>query len=277
MRPLVRYNPFDFRRAELGSHPTVALVSSICHGVRVTRGASQKFMANILVIEDEPDLLQVLDYNLTQAGHSVTSASHGYPGLELARKELPELILLDLMLPDVSGTDVCRFLKERTDTRAIPVIMVTARGEEIDRVVGFELGADDYVVKPFSIRELLLRIQAILRRNKHDSEPDTSDMVEFGLLRIDRGAHRVWVDTQEIELTALEFRLLVTLYERKNRVQTRTALLDEVWGIQADITTRTVDTHVKRLREKLEAARDYVETVRGVGYRFVSSPNEAMT
>jgi len=234
-------------------------------------------MANILVIEDEPDLLQVLDYNLTQAGHAVTCVSQGYPGLELARKELPQLILLDLMLPDVSGTDVCRLLKERADTKLIPVIMVTARGEEIDRVVGFELGADDYVVKPFSVRELLLRIQAILRRNKRDSEIETSDLVEFGLLRIDRGAHRVWVDTQEIELTALEFRLLVTLYERKNRVQTRTALLDEVWGIQADITTRTVDTHVKRLREKLEAARDYVETVRGVGYRFVASPNEATT
>ena len=234
-------------------------------------------MANILVIEDEPDLLQVLDYNLTQAGHAVTCVSQGYPGLELARKELPQLILLDLMLPDVSGTDVCRLLKERADTKLIPVIMVTARGEEIDRVVGFELGADDYVVKPFSVRELLLRIQAILRRNKRDSEIETSDLVEFGLLRIDRGAHRVWVDTQEIELTALEFRLLVTLYERKNRVQTRTALLDEVWGIQADITTRPVDTHVKRLREKLEAARDYVETVRGVGYRFVASPNEATT
>jgi two-component system phosphate regulon response regulator PhoB len=234
-------------------------------------------MASILVIEDEPDLLQVLDYNLTQAGHSVISASRGYPGLELARKELPDLILLDIMLPDVSGTDICRLLKERTDTRMIPVIMVTARGEEIDRVVGFELGADDYVVKPFSVRELLLRIQAILRRNKRDSEPDTTDRVDFGLLRIDRGAHRVWVDTQEIELTALEFRLLLTLYERKNRVQTRSALLDEVWGIQADITTRTVDTHVKRLREKLEGARDYVETVRGVGYRFVASPDEAMT
>ncbi len=234
-------------------------------------------MAKILVIEDETDLLQVLEYNLTQAGHSVTCASKGYSGLELARKDLPQVILLDLMLPDVSGTDVCRLLKERADTKSIPVIMVTARGEEIDRVVGFELGADDYVVKPFSVRELLLRIQAILRRNKRDVEGEPTDLIEFGVLRIDRGAHRVWVDTQEIELTALEFRLLVTLYERKNRVQTRTALLDEVWGIQADITTRTVDTHVKRLREKLEAARDYVETVRGVGYRFVASPNEATT
>lgn len=234
-------------------------------------------MASILVIEDEPDLLQVLEYNLTQAGHSVIGVSQGRLGLERARAEQPQLILLDLMLPDLSGTEVCRALKERDDTRAIPVVMVTARGEEIDRVVGFELGADDYVVKPFSVRELLLRVQAILRRNKRDDAPNPADMVEFGLLRIDRGAHRVWVENQEIELTALEFRLLVTLYDRKNRVQTRTALLDEVWGIQADITTRTVDTHVKRLREKLEAARDYVETVRGVGYRFVASPQEAVS
>jgi two-component system phosphate regulon response regulator PhoB len=141
--------------------------------------------------------------------------------------------------------------------------------------VGFELGADDYVVKPFSVRELLLRIQAIMRRGKGEPREDAAAMVEFGRLRIDREAHRVWVDGQEIELTALEFKLLVMLYDRRNRVQTRSALLDDVWGIQADITTRTVDTHVKRLREKLEAARDYVETVRGVGYRFVGSPEEA--
>ena len=234
-------------------------------------------MASILVIEDEPDLLQVIVYNLTQAGHKVTGVSRGSEGLEWARKEQPELILLDLMLPDISGMDVCRALKERADTRGIPVIMVTARGEEIDRVVGFELGADDYVVKPFSVRELLLRIQAILRRNKRDSDSSSANIVEFGRLRVDRAAHRIWVDAQEIELTALEFRLLVTLYDRKDRVQTRTVLLDEVWGIQADITTRTVDTHVKRLREKLEAARDYVETVRGVGYRFIAAPNEAAT
>jgi two-component system phosphate regulon response regulator PhoB len=155
------------------------------------------------------------------------------------------------------------------------VIMLTARGEEIDRVVGFELGADDYVVKPFSIRELLLRIQAVLRRGKREEVPENDRSVEFGRLRIDRAAHRVWVDGTEIELTALEFKLLLTLYDRRNRVQTRSALLDDVWGIQADITTRTVDTHVKRLREKLDKARDYVETVRGVGYRFVGSPDEA--
>jgi two-component system phosphate regulon response regulator PhoB len=165
-------------------------------------------------------------------------------------------------------------LKEGATTKSIPVLMVTARGEEIDRVVGFEIGADDYVTKPFSVRELLLRVQAVLRRGR--PEPESADaIVDFGRLRIDRGAHRVWVDAQEIELTALEFKLLVTLYDRRNRVQTRSALLDDVWGIQADITTRTVDTHVKRLREKLEAARDYVETVRGVGYRFVGTPEEA--
>jgi len=229
-------------------------------------------MSHILVIEDEPDLLQLLDYNLKQAGHIVSTADKGADGLQLAQQAKPDLILLDLMLPDISGTEVCRLLKEQPTTRKIPIVMVTARGEEIDRVVGFELGADDYVVKPFSIRELLLRIQAISRRNRDDAR-DESQMVDFGRLRIDRGAHRVWVDGQEIELTALEFRLLVTLYDRRNRVQTRSALLDDVWGIQADITTRTVDTHVKRLREKLEGARDYVETVRGVGYRFVGSPD----
>ena len=230
-------------------------------------------MARILVVEDEQDLQQVLDYNLKQAGHETWVSKAGAEGLKLAREQRPDLVLLDIMLPDMPGTEVCKQLKEQAATRGIPVIMLTAKGEEIDRVVGFELGADDYVVKPFSVRELLLRIQAILRRGKADAA-EGEPTVEFGRLKIDRGAHRAWVDGVEIELTALEFKLLVTLYDRRNRVQTRTALLDDVWGIQADITTRTVDTHVKRLREKLEGARDYVETVRGVGYRFVSVPEE---
>ncbi len=233
-------------------------------------------MAKILVIEDEPDLQQVLEYNLRQAGHDVVLAGRGEDGLELARTQHPDLVLLDLMLPDISGTEVCKSLRDGDKTRAVPVIMLTARGEEIDRVVGFELGADDYVVKPFSVRELLLRIQAILRRGKGD-EPQDDRTIQFGCLKIDRDAHRIWVEDKEVELTALEFRLLLTLYDRRNRVQTRAALLDDVWGIQADITTRTVDTHVKRLREKLEAARDYVETVRGVGYRFVATADEART
>ncbi|HLV68405.1 MAG TPA: response regulator transcription factor [Polyangiaceae bacterium] len=233
-------------------------------------------MAKILIVEDEQDLRRVLEYNLRQSGHEVLAAGFGHEGLRLAREQRPDLVLLDLMLPDLAGTEVCKQLKEGSGTRGIPVLMVTARGEEIDRVVGFELGADDYVVKPFSVRELLLRVQAVLRRRT--AEPDQSDaLIEFGRLRIDRGAHRVWVDGHEIDLTALEFKLLVTLYDRRNRVQTRSALLDDVWGIQADITTRTVDTHVKRLREKLVSARDYVETVRGVGYRFVGSPDEAVS
>jgi two-component system phosphate regulon response regulator PhoB len=233
-------------------------------------------MAKILVIEDEKDLRQVLEYNLRQSGHEALVAPSGEDGLRVARDARPDLVLLDLMLPDMSGNEVCKALKESASTRHIPVVMVTARGEEIDRVVGFELGADDYIVKPFSVRELLLRVQAILRRGRTEERENHAN-IEFGCLRVDRGAHRVWVKDQEIELTALEFKLLVTLYERRNRVQTRAALLDDVWGIQADITTRTVDTHVKRLREKLDSARDYVETVRGVGYRFVGSPEEAQS
>ncbi len=229
-------------------------------------------MARILIVEDEQDILSVLEYNLRQAGHDIVATRFGRDALRLVKDSHPDLILLDLMLPDLSGTEVCKQVKEAPATRAVPIVMLTARGEEIDRVVGFELGVDDYVVKPFSMRELLLRIQAILRRDK---VTESEAQIEFGVLRIDRQAHRVWVESTEIELTALEFRLLVTLYERRNRVQSRSALLDDVWGIQADITTRTVDTHVKRLREKLEAARGYVETVRGVGYRFVGTPDEA--
>lgn len=230
-------------------------------------------MARILVIEDEADLQEVLGYNLRQAGHEVLSATRGQDGLRMAREEQPDLVLLDLMLPDVSGKEVCKQLKKGEATEAIPVVMVTARGEEIDRVLGFELGADDYVVKPFSVRELLLRVQAILRRGTEKKE--TTAHATFGRLRIDREAHRVWVDADEVTLTALEFRLLVALHDAKNRVLTRTVLLDDVWGIEADVTTRTVDTHVKRLRQKLGAAGDYVETIRGVGYRFAETPDGA--
>jgi two-component system, OmpR family, phosphate regulon response regulator PhoB len=227
-------------------------------------------MARILVIEDEKDIQEILDYNLRQAGHKVNLASTGQEGLRLAREKRPDLVLLDLMLPDVSGTEVCKAMKQDAALRDVQVVILTAKGEEIDRVVGFELGADDYVVKPFSVRELVLRIQAILRRASGDLEPQP--VVEFGALKVDREAHRVWVETKEIDLTALEFRLLVTLHDRKNRVQTRDALLQDVWGIEADITTRTVDTHVKRLREKLGPAGEYIETVRGVGYRFADAP-----
>jgi two-component system phosphate regulon response regulator PhoB len=229
-------------------------------------------MSRLLVIEDERDLQKVLEFNLRQAGHEVLSTVRGREGLQLAREHQPDLVLLDLMLPDLAGTEVCKALKQDPHTRDIAVLMLTAKGEEVDRIVGFELGADDYVVKPFSVRELLLRIDAILRRGKGEASAEAP--TEFGCLRIDRGAHRVWVEQQELELTALEFKLLLNLFERKNRVQSRASLLDDVWGIAADITTRTVDTHVKRLRQKLGAAGDYIETVRGVGYRFADSPNE---
>jgi two-component system phosphate regulon response regulator PhoB len=230
-------------------------------------------MARILVIEDEPDIQQVLDYNLREKGHKVFIAGNGKTGLDIARDKRPDLVLLDLMLPDIPGTEVCKTLKTDPSLKNTQVVMLTAKGEEIDRVVGFELGADDYVVKPFSVRELLLRITAILRRSQGEQEAATS--FQFGRLRVDREAHRVWADDAELELTALEFKLLVTLYDRKNRVQTRSALLSDVWGIDADITTRTVDTHVKRLREKLGDAGNYIETVRGVGYRFADNPEGA--
>jgi two-component system phosphate regulon response regulator PhoB len=230
-------------------------------------------MARILVIEDETDIQQVLDYNLREKGHKVYIASTGEEGLKLAKEKRPDLVLLDLMLPGIPGTEVCKALKADAATKAAQVVMLTAKGEEIDRVVGFELGADDYVVKPFSVRELLLRVQAILRRSQ--GEQEVAKNIEFGTLKVDREAHRVWANDAELELTALEFKLLVTLYDRRNRVQTRSALLSDVWGIDADITTRTVDTHVKRLREKLGAAGDYIETVRGVGYRFTDSPEAA--
>jgi two-component system phosphate regulon response regulator PhoB len=229
-------------------------------------------MPTILLIEDEIDLQHVLEYNLKQAGYEFVGALKGKEGLKLAEEKQPQLVLLDLMLPDLSGTQVCRMLKADPRTAAIPVIMLTARGEEADRIVGFELGADDYVVKPFSVRELLLRIAAILRRNQLPSESGSS--IAFGCLRIDRAAHRVFVDDQEVRLTALEFKLLSKLCEAKNRVQTRAMLLDDVWDIDANVTTRTVDTHIKRLREKIGTAGAYIETVRGVGYRFGSLPEE---
>jgi len=227
-------------------------------------------MARILIVEDETDLQQILEYNFRQAGYEVSIASRGAEGLRLARAQKPDAILLDIMLPDMLGTEVCRVLKSAPETRGTSIIMVTAKGEEIDRVVGFELGADDYVVKPFSVRELLLRVNAVLRRKDSPS----TDFVEFGELRIDPAAHRAWVAGAEIALTTLEFKLLLTLYERKNRVQTRSVLLSDIWGIEADITTRTVDTHVKRLREKLKSVGRYIETVRGVGYRFTETPSE---
>jgi two-component system phosphate regulon response regulator PhoB len=231
-------------------------------------------MSVILIVEDEADLQQVLAYNLRQAGHDVLTASSGESALALVKQRPPDLVVLDLMLPGVTGIEVCRVIKSDPITRQVAVLILTAKGAEIDRVVGFELGADDYVVKPFSVRELALRIQAILRRGNEPAASETGRSVEFGKLRMDRDAHRVWVEEKEIPLTALEFRLLGALFDRRDRVQSRATLLDEVWGVSSELETRTVDTHVKRLREKLGAAGAYIETVRGVGYRFCANPTE---
>jgi two-component system phosphate regulon response regulator PhoB len=235
-------------------------------------------MTRILIVEDEADIRQILAYNLGQAGYEVYAADRGAVALDLARKDRPDLVLLDLMLPDISGLEVCRQLKSDPALRGVPVMMLTARSEEIDRVVGFELGADDYVVKPFSVRELILRVQAVLRRSRGaapDASPESELELTFGRLRVDRSAHRTWVDGVEITLTPLEMKLLWTLYQRRGRVQTRATLLDEVWEASPENNTRTVDTHVKRLREKLGVAGAYVETVRGIGYRFASSADKS--
>ena len=231
----------------------------------------------VLVIEDEVDLAATVEYNLKAEGFQVRVAHTGRQGLTAATAEpLPDVIVLDLMLPDLSGTEICRRLRDQERTRDIPVVMCTAKGEEIDRVVGFEVGADDYVVKPFSVRELILRIRALLRRVDSTRRGEgVPSLIRFGRLKIDRDAHRAWVDDNEIALTALEFRLLHAFMSRRGRVQTREALLSDVWGIEADVTTRTVDTHVKRLREKLGEAGMYIETLRGVGYRFKDAPDEA--
>lgn len=230
----------------------------------------------ILIVEDERDLVANLEYNLQREGYQTRSALTGGAALELiAEDPVPDLVVLDLMLPDLSGIEVCRHLRMAERTRRVPVLMLTAKGEEIDRVVGFEVGADDYMVKPFSVRELMLRIRAILRRSEPIA-PETAEL-SFGRVRVDNAGHRVWVDGEEVVLTALEFRLLMTLLTRRGRVQTRDVLLSDVWGIDADVTTRTVDTHVKRLRQKLGAAGEYVETLRGVGYRLRTRPDEDST
>jgi two-component system phosphate regulon response regulator PhoB len=230
-------------------------------------------------VDDESDLLKLLDFSMRGAGFETVLARNGKDALTLARQQKPDLILLDLMLPDIQGIDVCRTLKVDPMTRSIPIIMVTAKSAEIDRVVGFELGADDYVSKPFSPRELVLRVRALLKRTTRASDPedDGTSVLKFGDVTVDQARHRVWVLDEEIPVTALEFRLLQTFIRRRGRVQSRERLLDDVWGMDVEVTTRTVDTHVKRLREKLGEAGRYVETVRGVGYRFSETPDGSST
>lgn len=224
--------------------------------------------AHILVVEDEADLADLVAFNLREQGHEVTVTHTGANALAEVSRQRPDLILLDVMLPDISGFEVCRRLRRSGDTTRLPVIMLTAKAEEIDRIVGFEVGADDYVVKPFSPRELTLRVDAILRRVGPQAQTEGPQVLSVGALRIDVPAHRVEVEGEEISLTALEFRLLLDLASRAGRVQPRDALLERVWGYAPGVETRTVDTHIKRLREKLGPGARYLETVRGVGYRI---------
>jgi two-component system phosphate regulon response regulator PhoB len=219
----------------------------------------------ILVVDDERDIVELVRYNLAQAGYRVVSAADGRQAVEMARRERPDLVVLDLMLPVLPGAEVARMLKQDEKTRGIPILMLTARGEEVDRVVGFELGADDYVVKPFSPRELVLRVQAILRR---DEKEVPEERIVHEPLVIDAGAHVVRLKGKEIVLTATEFKLLHRLARRPGRAFSRDQLLSEVWGYGGEIETRTVDTHMKRLRGKLGPVGDWIQTVRGVGYRF---------
>ncbi len=227
---------------------------------------------NILVIEDEPDIRKNLEYNLGREGFKVSAVGSLNDANQKINNNNFALIILDLMLPDGSGLDLCKQIKNNIQTEAIPVIILTAKDDEVDKLVGFELGADDYVTKPFSVKELILRVKAVLKRR--DKKKDLVEVErQFGDLVIDVDSHEVHVDSEQIILTALEFRLLRELVDKRGRVQSRDQLLSEVWGYNSEVTTRTVDTHIKRLREKLGSMGKYVQTIRGVGYKFSRTPD----
>jgi phosphate regulon transcriptional regulator PhoB len=224
-------------------------------------------MKKVLVADDESDVLNLVCNNLKAAGFTPLRAEDGPTAVEQARSHLPSLIVLDLMLPGMSGLEVCKSLKAEPATRNIPIVMLTAKADEVDRILGFELGADDYMTKPFSPRELVLRVQSVLRRAT--AQPEKAEVLKVGDIVVDRSRHAVMVKGKELDLTATEFKLLSTLMERRGRVQSRDVLLNDVWGYESLIDTRTVDTHVRRLREKLGSVADCIETIRGFGYRMI--------
>tara|TARA_X000000368_G_scaffold273218_1_gene216657 strand:+ start:1400 stop:2092 length:693 start_codon:yes stop_codon:yes gene_type:complete len=226
----------------------------------------------ILIIEDEPDIRKNLEYNLSREGYSVLAAASIAEAEQLIYSNNLSLVLLDLMLPDGSGLELCKKMKSDPDLQNLPIIILTAKDDEVDKVVGFEIGADDYVTKPFSVRELILRVKAVLKRGENKKDIVEIDR-QFGDLKIDIDSHEVYVDGELVNLTALEFKLLIQLVDRRGRVQSREQLLADVWGYSAEVTTRTVDTHIKRLREKLGTMGKYVQTIRGVGYKFSRSPD----
>ncbi|MEC7271779.1 MAG: response regulator [Pseudomonadota bacterium] len=219
----------------------------------------------VFIVEDEPDLRDTLQYNFENEGFKVKSFPNGESFLETIKNDKPNLVILDLMLPGISGLDVCRDLRMNEVNENVAVVMLTAKSEEVDRIVGFELGADDYVTKPFSVRELILRVKVLLKKRSDDID---QNLLEFGPIAMNLDAHDVSVEGKNILLTALEFKLLKHLLKRKGRVQTRDQLLGDVWGYSSEVTTRTVDTHIKRLREKLGKPGELIQTIRGVGYRF---------
>ena len=226
-------------------------------------------MKRILIIEDEMDLAELLAFNLEKEGYSTSLIHDGKLGLERAQAELPDLILLDQMLPGMLGTEICKALRKDKRTTHTPIIMITAKSEEIDRVVGFEVGADDYIAKPFSMREVLLRVKAVMRRLEHDSIAllTTPDLLAIGDIVIDIKSHTVISAGKEIELTSTEFKLLLFLGEKRGYVQSRDQLLENVWSYNDNCDTRTVDTHLTRLRRKLGPPGDIIKTVRGFGYK----------
>lgn len=225
-----------------------------------------EIVARILVVDDEPDILELTRYNLSREGFQVTTAATGNEALAQITRDKPDLVVLDLMLPDQSGIDICKKIRATPAFQQLPIIMLTARSEEVDRVVGFEIGADDYVTKPFSPRELTLRIRSVLRRSSNTG-PNDSRLKRDELI-LDRESHRCTVSEQEVELTAKEFDLLATLMTRPGQVRTREQLIEAVWGSDFSVSSRTVDTHLKRLREKIGPYAELIQTVRGVGYRF---------
>jgi two-component system phosphate regulon response regulator PhoB len=225
-------------------------------------------MKKVLIIEDEKDLAELLAFNLEKEGYAATCVQNGKLGMERACADLPDLILLDLMLPGMLGTEVCKALRKDIRTADIPIIMITAKGDEIDRVVGFEVGADDYIVKPFSMREVALRVKAVMRRFEHKTALSESEILLLGNISIDTLRHTVTSNGSELELTSTEFKLLLHLAEKKGYVQSRDQLLQRVWGYNSSADTRTVDTHVTRLRSKLGSPGDIIKTVRGFGYKI---------
>src|SRR5450432_799158 len=224
--------------------------------------------ATILIVDDEPDVADLLKYHLHRAGYLTLTAGTGAKALEIARNARPEAIVLDLMLPGMSGLEVCRELRKNPDTASLGVLMLTAKGQPTERINGLETGADDYVTKPFSPKEVVLRVQALVRRTQAAREG--VGVVESGDIRIDKGSFEIMLAGQRLELTTTEFKLLCLLVERRGRVQSRDVLLKDVWGYENSIDTRTVDTHIRRLREKLGGSSDRIETLRGEGYRFAA-------